>query len=218
MKSWLTIARAAASVQRRWRWPLPPWASRTRVHRHRRDGKTVSLADFKGKARGAGVGQPRLPLRAEALRRRQHAGHAEGAVDKGVVWLAINSTAPTMRLQGAGRPGGVDEVAEGRRHGHADGQPTARSAAPTARAPRRTCTSSTPPAPWSTPARSTASQRQPGRHRRRHQPREAGAGRIAGRQAGQRCRTRPYGCSVKYSAAREAVTAQGSVRTARPAP
>ena len=40
-------------------------------------GKRVDLADLRGQDRGARVDQPGLPVRAEALRQRQHAGAAE---------------------------------------------------------------------------------------------------------------------------------------------
>ena len=52
--------------------------ARAGVQRRRRQRQDGVAGRLQGQARGARVGEPRLPVRAEALQQRQHAGHAEG--------------------------------------------------------------------------------------------------------------------------------------------
>ena len=109
---------------RRWRWPAraarppPPSAS---PHPPSRavdtSGKTVSLADFKGKHVVLEWVNPGCPYVQKHYGSANMQGTQKEAAAKGVVWLAVNSTAPRrQRLHGAGRDGAVDAAAEGRRH------------------------------------------------------------------------------------------------------
>ena len=68
------------------------------LHADRQQRQAGLARRLQGQDRGARVDQPRLPLRAQALRRQRHAGPAEEVDRQGVVWL-------TRHLLGAGRAG-----------------------------------------------------------------------------------------------------------------
>ena len=56
---------------------------RARLHAEGCQRQDRAAQRFQGQARGAGMDQPRLPVRAEALQQRQHARHAEGRARQG---------------------------------------------------------------------------------------------------------------------------------------
>ena len=124
-------------------------------------GKPVRLADFKGKTGGAGMDQPRLPLRAQALPAATCRRCRRKLPRKGVVWLAINSTetgsGDYLSPGATGRAGCSDKQAaptatlmdeDGRRR---PGLRRPHHAAHVHRQRRRAC--------WCMPAASTASRR-----------------------------------------------------------
>ena len=79
----------------------PAWArrrqgrrARARLHGRATTGKTVSLADYTRQDRRPRVDEPRLPVRAQALRERQHAGAPEGDHRAGRGLAHVISSAP----------------------------------------------------------------------------------------------------------------------------
>ena len=86
-------------------------------------GKTVSLADFKGKTVVLEWVNPGCPYVRKHYDSANMQATQKDAAAKGVVWLAVNSTArQPRRLQDAGRDGGLDAEPERRRQRHADGR------------------------------------------------------------------------------------------------
>ena len=86
-------------------------------------GKQHRLSRLRGQVRGARMDQPGLPLRAQALRQRQHARHAEGGdrQGRGLAGGQLDR-ARRQRLPAAGRARCLDEGAVGRADGGADGR------------------------------------------------------------------------------------------------
>ena len=103
-------------------------------------GKTVSLADFKGTHVVLEWVNPGCPF----VQKHYNSGNMQGtqkqAPAKGVVWLAINSTAPDAGDYKAPRRWRYGCRPEGRCQRDADGC-RRKVGRPTARARRRTCTS-----------------------------------------------------------------------------
>ena len=184
--------------------PRPPSASRRpafSVSRHRRQDRVAGR--LQGQARGARMGQPRLPLCAQALRQRQHAGHAEerDGRRRGLAGDQLHRTpshgdylAPAQMaawMQRAGRR--ADRDADGRRR---HGRPRLRRPHHAAHVRR-----STPRARWSMPAASTASPRANPADIEDARP-TTSTRRWPRRWPASRSRTpatRAYGCSVKYA-------------------
>ena len=101
-----------------------------------------------------------------------------------------------------------------RAEGGADRRQRARPAGPTARRPRRTCTSSTPRARSSTPARSTTSARaNPADVKTREELRARRADRGAGRQAGDDAPARRPTAAASSTDADDVATGLGAAPT-----
>ena len=120
------------------------------------DGKNHSLADYKGKVVVLEWINPNCPVSNRHAREKTMTElvkqHGE------VVWLGINSTSPSSG--DFMKP--AEHLAYNQKYGIAYPCSTtraARSATPTARGPRRTCSSSPPTASSPTTARSTTTRR-----------------------------------------------------------
>jgi AhpC/TSA family len=142
-------------------------------------GKTVALADFKGRHVVLEWVNPGCPFVQKHYGSANMQGTQKEAAAKGVVWLAINSTA-----EGAADYKAPAELAAWMQQQKAAASATLMDAdGKVGRA-----YGADRPGRQSDLHRRHRQQahRQPGRHRRRHQPRQAGAGRSAGRQTSQR--------------------------------
>ena len=122
-------------------------------------GKVVSLADFKGKTVVLEWVNPECPYVRKHYDSTNMQATQRAATAKDVVWLSVNSTHPSHvdykkpaeMAAWTNSPGAAPSS-------HADGRRWQDRPQPTAHAPRRTCTWSTPRARWSTPAASTTSR------------------------------------------------------------